>query len=164
MYREYGFITDTPISSIAVASPNNLGSGYEKGVDKFVELLFSNTSQRNFLKQKFIQAMHSQGIVINELDYQELSKLIYNKNFLSQLESKATIEINEKTYSTFAIVKAIQESTDALFTGKTHSEIVATNPKIQGLVVRKNSLEDVPSDFIAFAKKYNLPILLVGNK
>ena len=59
-------------------------------------------------------------------------KLIYNKNFLSQLESKATIEINEKTYSTFAIVKAIQESTDALFTGKTHSEIVATNPKIQG--------------------------------
>ena len=164
MYREYGFITDTPISSIAVASPNNLGSGYEKGVDKFVELLFSNTSQRNFLKQKFIQAMHSQGIVINELDYQELSKLIYNKNFLSQLESKATTEINEKTYSTFAIVKAIQESTDALFTGKTHSEIVATNPKIQGLVVRKNSLEDVPSDFIAFAKKYNLPILLVGNK
>lgn len=51
MYREYGFTTDTPISSIAIASPNNLSSGYEKGTDKFVELLFTDNPQRNFLKK-----------------------------------------------------------------------------------------------------------------
>lgn len=164
MHREYGFATDTPISSIAIASPNNLSSGYEKGTDKFVELLFTDNPQRNFLKQKFIQSAYNQGSRISEADYQELSRLVYNKSFLSQLETKTEIEVNGNIYPTSAIVKAIQESTDALFTGQTHTEFVATNPKIQGLVVRKNSMDEVAPDFIAFAKKYNLPILLVGNK
>ena len=164
MNREYGLITDTPISSIAIASPNNIGSGYEKGMDKFVELLFSNTSHRNILKNKFMQAIQSQGHVMDDTDYQELSKTIYNKQFFSQLETEKEIEINGKTYPTSIIVNAIRESSDSLFTGQTHSEIVATNPKIQGLVVRKENMEKVSPDFIAFAKKYNLPILLVGNK
>ncbi len=164
MHREYGFATDTPISSIAIASPNNLSSGYEKGTDKFVELLFTDNPQRNFLKQKFIQSAYNQGSRISEADYQELSRLVYNKSFLSQLETKTEIEVNGNIYPTSVIVKAIQESTDALFTGQTHTEFVATNPKIQGLVVRKNSMDEVAPDFIAFAKKYNLPILLVGNK
>ncbi len=164
MHREYGFATDTPISSIAIASPNNLSSGYEKGVDKFVELLFTDNPQRNFLKQRFIQSAQMQGSRITETDYQELSRMVYNKSFLSQLETQSEIEVNGNVYPTSVIVKAIQESTDALFTGQTHTEFVATNPKIQGLVVRKNSMDEVAPDFIAFAKKYNLPILLVGNK
>lgn len=164
MHREYGFATDTPISSIAIASPNNLSSGYEKGTDKFVELLFTDNPQRNFLKQKFIQSIYNQGSRISEADYQELSRLVYNKSFLSQLETESEIKVNGNIYPTSVIVKAIQESTDALFSGQTHTEFVATNPKIQGLVVRKNSMDEVAPDFIAFAKKYNLPILLVGNK
>ncbi len=164
MNREYGFVTDTPISSIAIASPNNLSSGYEKGTDKFVELLFTDNPQRNFLKQKFIQSAYNQGNRISEADYQELSRLVYNKSFLSQLETKSEIDVNGNIYPTSVIVKAIQESTDALFTGQTHTEFVATNPKIQGLVVRKNSMDEVAPDFIAFARKYNLGILLIGNK
>lgn len=164
MHREYGFVTDTPISSIAIASPNNLSSGYEKGTDKFVELLFTDNPQRNFLKQKFMQSAHNQGCRISEADYQELSKLVYNKSFLTQIEKKSEIEVNGNVYPASVIVKAIQESTDALFTGQTHTEFVAANPKIQGLVVRKNSMDEVVPEFIAFAKKYNLPILLVGNK
>lgn len=164
MHREYGFATDTPISSIAIASPNNLSSGYEKGVDKFVELLFTDNPQRNFLKQKFMMSAQALGKRITEADYQELSRLVYNKQFLSQLETKSEIEVNGNIYPTSVIVKAIQESTDALFTGQTHTEFVVTNPKIQGLVARKSSMDEVAPDFIAFAKKYNLPILLVGNK
>ena len=164
MHREYGFATDTPISSIAIASPNNLSSGYEKGVDKFVELLFTDNLQRNFLKQKFMMSAQALGKRITEADYQELSRLVYNKQFLSQLETKSKIEVNGNIYPTSIIVKAIQESTDALFTGQTHTEFVVTNPKIQGLVARKSSMDEVAPDFIAFAKKYNLPILLVGNK
>ena len=101
---------------------------------------------------------------MDDTDYQELSKTIYNKQFFSQLETEKEIEINGKTYPTSIIVNAIRESSDSLFTGQTHSEIVATNPKIQGLVVRKENMEEVSPDFIAFAKKYNLPILLIGNK
>ena len=163
-YRKYGFVTDTPISSIAIASPNNLSSGYEKGVDKFVELLFADNPQRNFLKQRFMISAQSHGVKIPEADYQELSRIIYNKNFISQLETKSEIEVNGNVYPTSVIVKAIQESTDELFLGKTHIEFVVTNPKIQGLVVKENSMDDVTPDFISFAKKYNLPILLVGNK
>ena len=164
MCRDYGFLTDTPISSIAIASPNNISSGYEKGVNKFVELLFANNPHRNYLKQNFIQSMQSQGININEKDYQELSRLIYNKKFLTQLETTPEIEINGKRFLSAVIVQAIQKSTDALFTGKTHTELVTINPQIQGLVARKNSMDEVAPDFITFAKKYNLPILLVGNK
>ena len=163
-YRKYGFVTDTPISSIAIASPNNLSSGYEKGVDKFVELLFADNPQRNFLKQRFMISAQSHGVKIPEADYQELSRIIYNKNFISQLETKPEIEVNGNVYPTSVIVKAIQESTDELFLGKTHIEFVVTNPKIQGLVVKENSMDDVTPDFISFAKKYNFPILLVGNK
>ena len=163
-YRKYVFVTDTPISSIAIASPNNLSSGYEKGVDKFVELLFADNPQRNFLKQRFMISAQSHGVKIPEADYQELSRIIYNKNFISQLETKPEIEVNGNVYPTSVIVKAIQESTDELFLGKTHIEFVVTNPKIQGLVVKENSMDDVTPDFISFAKKYNLPILLVGNK
>ena len=101
---------------------------------------------------------------IPEADYQELSRIIYNKNFISQLETKSEIEVNGNVYPTSVIVKAIQESTDELFLGKTHIEFVVTNPKIHGLVVKENSMDDVTPDFISFAKKYNLPILLVGNK
>jgi hypothetical protein len=164
-YREYGFVTDTPISSIAIAAPTNIGSGYEKGTDKFVDLLFlDDDKNRNFLKQNFIQSAYKQGYLITELDYQNMSRQIYNKNFISQLEVKSEIEVNGHKYPASVIVKAIQESTDALLTGVNHTEIVATNPKIQGLVVRKSSMDEVDPDFITFAKKYNLPILLVGNK
>ena len=164
MHREYGFATDAPISSIAIASPNNLGSGYEKGVDKFVELLFTGNPQRNFLKQRFMKSVQAQGKIMPEADYQELSRMVYNKSFLSQLETQSKIEVNGNIYPTSVIVKGIQESTDALLTGQTHSEFVAVNPKIQGLVAKKNSMDEIAPDFIAFAKKYDLPILLIGNK
>ena len=164
MYREYGFVTDVPLSNIAIASPKNLSSGYEKGADKFVELLFSETPLRNFLKQKFAQSIQLQGYRMTDADYQALSKQVYNKSFISQLESKSEIELNGKIYPTSVMVKAIQDSTDALFTGDTHIELVATNPKIQGLVARKRSMSELSPDFISFAKKYNLPIILVGNK
>jgi len=162
--REYGFLTDTPVSSLALASPGNAGTGYEKTQDRFVELLFSDTPNRNYLKQKFMISTQNQGHRITETDYQELSRMIYNKSFISQLETKSEIEVNGNVYPTSVIVKAIQESTDALFANIGHNELVAVNPKIQGLVVRKSSMDEVAPDFIAFAKKYNLPILLVGNR
>jgi len=161
--REYGILTDTPLSSIAVASPYNISSGYEKSTAKFVELLFSDTSQRNFLKQQFGASMKRSGYIIYEADYQALSKMVYNKSFTTQIETKPEMEVNGRMIPTEAVVKAIQESTDALIaTAPHHTEFVTTNPKIQGLVVKKKSMSEVAPDFIVFAKKYNLPIILIG--
>lgn len=160
--REYGILTDAPLSSIAVASPYNIGSGYEKSTARFVELLFSDNNQ-HFLKQQFGASMARSGYRITEVDYQALSKMVYNKSFTTQIETKPEIEVNGRMIPTEVVVKAIQESTDALITTTPyHTEFVTTNPKIQGLVVKKRSMVEVNPDFIAFAKKYNLPIILIG--
>ena len=164
MNRKYGFLTDVPASNIAIAYPNNLGSGYEKTIDKFVELLYSDTAEKNFLRNKFLQSMTQNGIQFTKEDYQTLTQMIYNKQFLSQLETQPTININGKDIPSEVISNAVFDSMDSLFTGKTHSEIVAINPKIQGLIVRMNNPENISPDFISFAKKYDLPIILIGDK
>lgn len=164
MNRKYGFLTDVPVSNIAIASPNNLSSGYEKSVDKFVELLYSDTPQKNFLRTKFITSLSESGLQFSKDDYQELTEMIYNKKFLSQIEQQESITVNGKEIPTELLSKAIFDSMDSLFGGRTHSEIVAINPKIQGLVVRMSNPDDISPEFINFAKKYNLPILLIGDK
>ena len=43
-----------------------------------------------------------------------------------------------------------------------HNEVVVINPKIQGLIVKYNTIKDCNEDFLMFAYNQNLPIILLG--
>ena len=55
----------------------------------------------------------------------------------------------------------LETSRDKLNTGYGHSEIVALNPRVQGLIAKVDKIEDCPEVFLQFAKEHDLPIILV---
>ena len=80
------------------------------------------------------------------------------KKYTNQIKD---IRINNKVIKAEDLVSSLDKSRDELFNGSFHSEIVSLNPRIKGLVAKVEKLENCPKEFLEFAQKYNLPIILM---
>ena len=160
--RKFGFILDVDKPNVAEAYYQNLGSGYEKDINNFTSILFDQSDEtRTFVRDGFIEAMKERGVAISLQDYAQLSKYIFSKKYTTQIKN---VRIGDKVYNAKDLVYAFEKSRDALFQGYEHSEIVSINPRIKGLIARVSDINDVPQEFLNFANKKNLPIILIGFK
>ena len=160
--RKFGFILDVDKPNVAEAYYQNLGSGYEKDINNFTSILFDQSDEtRTFVRDGFIEAMKERGGAISLQDYAQLSKYIFSKKYTTQIKN---VRIGDKVYNAEDLVYAVEKSRDALFQGYEHSEIVSINPRIKGLIARVSDINDVPVEFLNFADKKNLPIILIGFK
>ena len=160
--RKFGFILDVDKPNVAEAYYQNLGSGYKKDINSFTSILFSSpTDERTFVRDQFIDSMKERGVDISLQDYAQLSKYIFSKKYTTQIKN---VRIGDKVYNAEDLVYAFEKSRDALFRGYEHSEIVSINPRIKGLIARVSDINDVPVEFLNFADKKNLPIILIGFK
>ncbi len=160
--RKFGFILDVDKPNVAEAYYQNLGSGYKKDINSFTSILFDQSDEtRTFVRDGFIEAMKERGVAISLQDYAQLSKYIFSKKYTTQIKN---VRIGDKVYNAEDLVYAFEKSRDALFQGYEHSEIVSINPRIKGLIARVSDINDVPQEFLNFANKKNLPIILIGFK
>ena len=160
--RKYGFILDVDKPNVAQAYYSNLSTGTKKDINNFTSILFDQSGEtRTFVRDGFIDAMKERGINLSLQDYAQISKYIFSKKYTTQIKN---IKIGDTVYKAEDLVYAFEKSRDALFQGLTHSEIVSINPRIKGLIARVSDINDVPSEFLEFARKKNLPIVLIGFK
>ncbi len=160
--RKYGFILDVDKPNVAQAYYGNLASGMQKDISDFASILFDQSGEtRTFVRDGFIEAMKERGLDISLQDYAQISKYIFSKKYTTQIKD---IKIGDRTFKADDLVYAFEKSRDALFQGYEHSEIVSINPRIKGLIARVSDINDVPSEFLEFARKKNLPIVLIGFK
>lgn len=166
---KFGFILSLPQSNILAANFENIGSGYKKDLSSFGRLLFNIPTSppqneayniRSFVKDNFIREMKRLGYELNNTEYAQLSQIMFNKKYLSQI--REDVKIGDKRIKASDLVSALEKSRDTLFSGnKVHSEIVVLNPKVKGLVARVKRIEDCPQEFLEFAKEHDLPIIMM---
>lgn len=156
--RKFGFIFDTDQANISKAYYENLGSGTKKDIGDFKELLFSDGKKRSYVKDNLIADLKEKGIEISDDEYAQLTKYLLSKKYTNQIKD---IRINNKVIKAEDLVSSLDKSRDELFNGSFHSEIVSLNPRIKGLVAKVEKLENCPKEFLEFAQKYNLPIILM---
>ncbi len=159
--RKFGFILDIDQANISEAYYENTGSGYEKGLNDFKKILFNaNNEARTYVKDNLIKELQKKKINLSDEEYSELTRILINKKYTTQI--KEDITIGNKTIKASDLVECLEKARDALFEGDDiHSEIVALNPRVKGLIAKVEKIEDCPEAFLKFAKEHNLPIILM---
>ncbi len=169
----YGFIFAIPQANISEAFWGNTGSGGEKKLDNFKELLFGSRKivkddiydqqqewdVRHYVKKYFVEEMRRKGYFITDDEYSELSKYLFNLKYLTQINKD--VKVGNKIIKAQDLIEALEVSRDSLFYGYQHSEIIPINPTIIGMYAKADKIEDCPQEFLEFAHKNNLPIVVM---
>ena len=104
--------------------------------------------------------MSKKGVKLNDKEYAQLAKYLITKKYTTQITKD--IKIGDQVIKAKDLIDALETSREALFDNEVmHNEIVSINPRIKGLFAKVESLEDCPVEFLKFAKRYNLPIILM---
>lgn len=167
--KKFGFVMDLPQANISEAFFRNSGSGYEKDLNAFRELLFGSREinddkqtydVRHYVKNNFMKEMEQLGYNLNDSEYAELTQFMFNKKYLTQI--REDVKVGDKVIKASDLVSALEKSRDTLFEGgDIHSEIIPLNPKVKGMIAKVEKLEDCPPEFLKFAKEHDLPIILM---
>ena len=159
--RKFGFVLDVDQANISEANYANTGSGCGKGLETFKRILFNaNGSARTYVKDHLTKELSNKGIELNDNEYAQLAKFLVIKKYTTQITKN--IKIGDKVIKASDLVECLEKSRDALFKGgDQHSEIVPVNPRVKGLIAKVEKLEECPEEFLQFAQKHNLPIILM---
>ncbi|MDR1168324.1 MAG: HD domain-containing protein, partial [Heliobacteriaceae bacterium] len=158
--RKFGFILDIDQANISEANYANTGSGMEKSIVTFTNILFNNNPARTYVRDNFKVELSNRGFELNDKEYGALAKYLYSKKYTTQIKD---FTIGDKTIKAQDLIEALEISRDKLFKGgDTHSEIVPINPRATALIAKESSLDKCPADFLKFAQENNLPIILIG--
>ena len=157
-----GMFLEVDNFNIINASYENQSSGTQRNFDDFVKFALTEKSQyRGFQSTHFIDMLEKYKLTREEfgLLYEKVADKIY------KLQIK-DIEINGKIIKKEDILKAYNYMENRLmdFAESYHNEINLYNPKIKGLVLIGNKLEEIPEKDLKFAHENNLPIFIMGAK
>lgn len=167
-----GFIFNAEQANISIAYKNNLSLGYHRTFEDFKNILFLEENDkygykynnlkepREFIKNKFLECLAQRGINLSKQEYILLSEEIISKKFTTQITKD--IQIGDKLIKATDLQGALEDSRNALFEPERHNEIDCYNPVIKGLFAKVDSIEECPEEFLRFAAKYDLPIILMS--
>ena len=160
-HRKFGFVLDVDQANISEAYCANIGSGCQKSLKTFKEILFNaNNNVRTYVKDHLITELSKKGIELNDNEYVKLAKFLVAKKYTTQITKD--IKIGDKVIKASDLVECLEKSRDALLKGyDQHSEIVSINPRVKGLIAKVENLKECPEEFLRCAKKHNLPIILM---
>lgn len=164
--RKYGVLLSQINPNIVSVSEVNQGSGCEKEMNRVMELIYSPyfSNQRENFKTKLFENLNIDKNSVTDAEYAKFYKdVLASKTSLSNFVDSAEYKIGKKTVKGSEIKKAIANYQNGLIDKKEkeHNEIVGYVPKIQGVIAKAKSLDDVPVELLDFADKYNLPVVLI---
>ncbi len=159
--EKFGFILDVDQANISEAYYENTGSGCGKDINVFKTILFEqDDAARTYVKNHLMQELLKKRIQLSNNEYALLSKFLMSKKYTTQITKD--VKIGDKIIKASDLVECLESSRDALFFGgDIHSEIVSINPRVKGLIAKVEKLEECPEEFLQFAQKHNLPIILM---
>ena len=170
--EKFGFIFNADQSNISIAYKENLSLGYRRNIQDFIKILFLEENDRTgflqarykekrvFMRDSLMKELAEQGYKLTEKEYAELAEHITSKKHTSQF--RKDIKIGNHIIKSTDLALALEKSLDVLFNDSTHNEIECFNPTIKGLFAKVSSIEECPKEFLEFAAKYDLPIILMA--
>ncbi|MBO5385869.1 hypothetical protein J6A64_06085 [bacterium] len=165
--RKFGFIFEVDQANISTAENHNITSGTAKGLKAFEIQMFKGPldgdGPSTYVADKLYQELSKKGVDLTEAEYSQLVRQINRKKYTTQITKD--IVVGDKTIKAADLVDALEKSRDALFLdgerGPIHSEIVSINPIVKGMIAKVSGIEQCPPEFLRFAAKHNLPIILM---
>ena len=152
----FGVSVDVEQANIANATPNNQSSGYEKTFDKFNEFITTEENRElipNYIRNK---------LDLTHEEYAELFAKLQNKKHFSQLDNIKEIQIGTKSFTGKELKDVIQKANDEILSNKKHNELNLYAPRVNAIIAKVNTINEVPSVLLNFAEKNDYPIYLIG--
>lgn len=160
--RKFGVILSELNPNIITTEEYNQSSGYEKVYNDILELIFEDDDYaRNNFKNSVLKRLEAD---CSDEEYAKFYKEnLASKTRLSQIKDYETFTLSNKTFSGKELKQAIVEFQDSLLNNSSNNEIVGCTPKIRGVIAKANSLEEVPTELLEFARENDLPVILINN-
>lgn len=163
--RKFGVLLSQINPNVINMADKNQGSGNAKDITNAIHLVFSDFSNnRNNFKQSLLENLGIDPKKVSDKEYANF----YKKNIALKSSISNFVDSKEYTIGKFKatgkqIKDAIAKYQDSLIDKeeKNHNEIVGYVPKIQGIIAKSKSLDDIPEELLEFAHKSDYPIILI---
>jgi len=157
---EFGVSLEGENVNWANAHSNNQGSGRGKNFIDFIEILSDPHDNYRTLVPDGIKL----ALGLTSQEYAQLYTIIQKYKYISQLDAVEKIVIGEKTFTGSEIKTAILNAGENMILNAQylHNEANIFNPRINAVVAKVNSFDDIPQKLLDFAHNHSLPILLLG--
>lgn len=165
--NDFGVVLQAENANIANASLKNQTSGYDKNFKRFSNIISETDKISKYRNQisDLIRDCLGLKIIDDRLTsevYSKLFSIIQKYNHASQLDNIPSITVGNKTFTGKQIKEAITIANDFIITKEHHNELNVYTPKVNAVIAKVNSIEEVPQYLLNFAERHNLPILLLG--
>lgn len=157
---KYGASLETLSENIANATKTNQNSGSNKRLKEFINFITEEESYKIFRSQ--IPNSIKKTLSLSDSEYCSLYEKIQDYKFISQLDDDRTISIGNKTLSAKQIKEAIINANDSIIRTILHNEVNIYTPKINALIAKENSIEEVPQELFDYSLSFNVPLFIIG--
>lgn len=165
--RKHGLMLSYNTCDVLTAKDRNIYSGYRKSLSDILES-FSNDPE--MIKTR-IRFSHELMNMLGFEDHQDWDYLYagFYAQYLSKLTSISDIDpeiefvLGDVKFSGVELIKALEKLNNELIdsTGRLHNELLVYLPRLEAVISKAESLEEVPQELLEFAQENNLPVVLI---
>lgn len=164
--RNYGVILSQINANTINAYYENQSSGTQKTYEKMYMAYFDEYKReyREEFKNFILEWLGFEPDTISNEEYVKLYKEhIIDKLSFSQFRKDKKFSLGGKEFSEEDLKAAIIAFQKELIdeNGAFHNEILGCAPKINALITKEDNIEQIPDEFLEFAHKNNLPIVII---
>lgn len=164
MNRKYGFLLSHSNLDIVNTKDSDLHSGNKKDKDVATEQIFGDENQD---RKNYKKALLEKLKISKDIPDTEFAKFyktnIASKTSIAKINPNKEFELCGKTFSGEELKEAILEYQNSLIdkNGLKHNEIIGCAPEIKALIAKAKTMDELPNNFLDFAYKNNLIIILI---
>ena len=155
--RKFGVCLEVENANIGRANSIDQYSGHMQNYDGFVE----NVQKRS--KNQALPKSIKTELSLTDDEYAQLYSQISDKQHLTQIRDEATYQVGDKILTGKEVRTAILHAQDSILSSEVHNEVNVYAPKINGVVAKVDSIEEVPQYVIDYAQEHDLPLYILGS-
>ncbi|MBR5303606.1 MAG: hypothetical protein IKU37_02125 [Candidatus Gastranaerophilales bacterium] len=166
-YRKYGVSLEVEQVNIANATNCDQNSDeyrIKKDFKRFKDIILGMDDVSEY--RDFIAESIKATLNLTFEEYRDLYPQIQKYKYASQLDNTSEIKIGNKIFTGKQIKEAILKANDSMIIENPRpldcNEAILYTPKINAIIAKTNTLNDIPQTLLDFAEKYALPIYLLG--
>ena len=159
--NDFGVSLEAENVNISNAYFCNQGSGAHKTFSTFSFDLNQVDRYR-----KFISGYIKEQLELTDEEYVDLYLKIQKLKYVSQLDNISFIRIKNKELDAKKVKEAILNANQQMIAYKNtldNNELNIYLPKVNALIAKVDLIDEIPSEMLDIAKKFNLPIFVLGS-
>ncbi len=165
--QNFGVSLEAENINIANFDTTNQASGYGKDFNNFSDIITGKSGYLSDMRTNQVRVIKN-SLNIDDAEYSELYRQIADKKYATAINDDDIFTAGSKQISGYDVKTALNDLDNYIMenTAKDnrnqHNEANLFMPTVNALVARVNTLDEVPQEFLNFAKKHDLPIYLLG--